>query len=32
MNARYVHIIHTSVFLHMVAIVLLAKAMFYVTW
>ncbi|CAN7290615.1 CopD family copper resistance protein [Pseudomonas brassicacearum subsp. neoaurantiaca] len=32
MNARYVHIIHTSVFLHMVAIVLLAKAMFYLTW
>ena len=32
MNARYVHIIHTSVFLHMVAIVLLAKAMFYVAW
>ncbi|WP_420234385.1 CopD family copper resistance protein [Pseudomonas sp. ABY48] len=32
MNARYVHIIHTSVCLHMVAIVLLAKAMFYVTW
>ncbi|WP_053213772.1 CopD family copper resistance protein [Pseudomonas sp. Q12-87] len=32
MNARYVHIIHTSVFLHMVAIVLLAKGMFYITW
>ena len=32
MNARYVHIIHTSVFLHMVAIVLLAKTMFYITW
>lgn len=32
MNARYVRIIHTRVFLHLVAIVLLAKAMFYVTW
>lgn len=32
MNARYVNIIHTSVFLQMVAIVLLAKGMFYVTW
>jgi len=32
MNARYVRIIHTRVFLHLVAIVLLAKAMFYLTW
>ncbi|MGN8273750.1 CopD family copper resistance protein [Pseudomonas sp. SMV71] len=32
MSARHVHIIHTSVFLHMVAIVLLAKGMFYIAW
>ncbi|SEO41810.1 CopD family copper resistance protein [Pseudomonas sp. NFACC39-1] len=32
MNARYVRIIHTSVFIHLVAIVLLAKGMFYLTW
>ena len=32
MNARYVQVIHTSVFLHMVAIVLLAKGMFYLSW
>jgi len=32
MNARYVQFIHTSVFLHMVAIVLLAKGMFYLSW
>jgi len=32
MSARHVHIIHTSVFLHMVAIVLLAKGMFYIVW
>ncbi|MCQ6254931.1 CopD family copper resistance protein [Pseudomonas sp. Q11] len=32
MNARYVQIIHTSVFVHLVAIVLLAKGMFYATW
>ncbi|AVU76697.1 hypothetical protein FHJ31_16685 [Pseudomonas sp. Fig-3] len=32
MNARYVQIIHTSVFIHLLAIVLLAKGMFYLTW
>ncbi|MFL6967561.1 CopD family copper resistance protein [Pseudomonas alvandae] len=32
MNAGYVQFIHTSVFLHMVAIVLLAKGMFYLSW
>ncbi|WP_434610570.1 CopD family copper resistance protein [Pseudomonas sp. R1-7] len=32
MNGRYVQVIHTSVFLHMVAIVLLAKGMFFLTW
>ncbi|WP_010466108.1 CopD family copper resistance protein [Pseudomonas mandelii] len=32
MKARYVHFIHTSVFCHMVLIVLLAKGMFYLTW
>lgn len=32
MNARYVQFIHTSVFCHLVAIVILAKAMFYLTW
>ncbi|MCE0464123.1 CopD family copper resistance protein [Pseudomonas uvaldensis] len=32
MNAHCVRIIHTRVFLHLVAIVLLAKAMFYVAW
>ena len=32
MNTRYVRFIHTSVFLHLVAIVLLAKGMFYLTW
>ncbi|MCJ8202773.1 hypothetical protein [Pseudomonas sp. RGM2987] len=32
MSARHVHIIHTSVFLHLVAIVLLAKGMFYIGW
>lgn len=32
MSARYQHFIHTSVFCHLVAIVLLAKAMFYLTW
>lgn len=31
MNARYVRFIHVSVFSHLVAIVVLAKAMFYVT-
>jgi hypothetical protein len=32
MNARYLHFIHGSLFCHMVAIVLLAKSMFYLTW
>ncbi|TWC12694.1 MULTISPECIES: CopD family copper resistance protein [unclassified Pseudomonas] len=32
MNARYVQVIHTRVFLHLVAIVLLAKGMFYINW
>ncbi|OOG11217.1 hypothetical protein LOY55_11215 [Pseudomonas sp. B21-040] len=32
MKARYVQLIHGSLFCHMVAIVLLAKAMFYVAW
>lgn len=32
MNARYVKFIHHSVFAHMVAILLLAKGMFYLTW
>lgn len=32
MSARHVHIIHTSVFLHMLGIVLLAKGMFYIAW
>ncbi|MEG0860172.1 MAG: hypothetical protein RSD81_09120 [Pseudomonas sp.] len=32
MTARWVKFIHTSVFTHMVLIVLLAKAMFYLTW
>lgn len=32
LNARYVQRIHTSVFTHMVGIVLLAKAMLYLNW
>ena len=32
MTARYSHFIHTSLFCHMVAIVLLAKGMFYLSW
>lgn len=32
MNARYLHLIHHSVFGHLVLIVLLAKAMFYLSW
>lgn len=32
MNARYLHFIHGSLFCHMVAIVLLAKGMFFLTW
>jgi len=32
MNARYLHFIHHSLFGHMVLIVLLAKAMFYLSW
>ncbi|MFK3788786.1 MULTISPECIES: CopD family copper resistance protein [Pseudomonas] len=32
MTARWVRFIHGSVFTHMLAIVLLAKAMFYLTW
>ncbi|MCP1517615.1 hypothetical protein J2Y74_001925 [Pseudomonas migulae] len=32
MNARYLQFIHGSLFCHMVAIVLLAKGMFYLTW
>lgn len=32
MTARYQNFIHGSVFGHMMAIVLLAKAMFYLTW
>jgi len=32
MDARHVQVIHTRVFVHLLAIVLLAKAMFYVTW
>lgn len=32
LNSRHVKIIHTSVFCHVVLIVFLAKAMFYITW
>ncbi|UCZ85778.1 hypothetical protein LGQ10_05605 [Pseudomonas sp. L5B5] len=32
MTARWVSFIHTSVFIHLLAIVLLAKGMFYLTW
>ncbi|WP_095111239.1 CopD family copper resistance protein [Pseudomonas sp. Irchel 3E20] len=32
MKATYVHFIHRSLFVHMVAIVLLAKGMFYLSW
>lgn len=32
MTARYSQFIHTSLFCHMVAIVLLAKGMFYLSW
>ncbi|MNE87959.1 hypothetical protein D3C80_1852080 [compost metagenome] len=32
MNARYLRIIHLSLFCHMVGIVLLAKGMFYLSW
>lgn len=32
MSARYQNFIHASVFCHMVAIVLLAKGMFYLAW
>ncbi|WP_300656135.1 hypothetical protein [Pseudomonas sp.] len=32
MNARYLRIIHVSLFAHMVGIVLLAKGMFYLSW
>jgi len=32
MNARYSRFIHISLFCHMVAIVILAKGMFYLTW
>ncbi|SEN24282.1 hypothetical protein SAMN04487857_11272 [Pseudomonas sp. ok272] len=32
MSARYQHLIHASVFGHLVVIVLLAKGMFYLTW
>ncbi|MNF64698.1 hypothetical protein D3C84_464380 [compost metagenome] len=32
MKARYLNVIHHSLFGHMVAIVLLAKGMFYLTW
>ncbi|MGC5699015.1 hypothetical protein J4P02_02300 [Pseudomonas sp. NFXW11] len=32
MTARWVSFIHSSVFIHLVVIVLLAKAMFYVSW
>lgn len=31
-SARYVRVIHLSLFVHMVAIVLLAKGMFYLSW
>ncbi|WP_460135624.1 hypothetical protein [Pseudomonas sp. S1_E04] len=31
-SARYVRVIHLSLFMHMVAIVLLAKGMFYLSW
>ena len=31
-SARYSHFIHLSLFVHMVAIVLLAKGMFYLSW
>jgi hypothetical protein len=32
MNARYLRIIHLSLFAHMLGIVLLAKGMFYLSW
>ena len=32
MSARYLHLIHGSLFCHMVIIVLLAKGMFYLSW
>ncbi|WP_079201905.1 CopD family copper resistance protein [Pseudomonas sp. CC6-YY-74] len=32
MNARYLRIIHVSLFVHMIGIVLLAKSMFYLSW
>ncbi len=32
LKSRYVRFIHTSVFVHVVLIVILAKAMFYITW
>lgn len=32
LGSRHVRLIHASVFIHVVLIVLLAKAMFYVTW
>ncbi len=31
-SARYIRLVHLSLFGHMVAIVLLAKSMFYLTW
>jgi len=31
-SAAYLRVIHLSLFGHMVAIVLLAKSMFYLTW
>ena len=31
-SAAYLRFVHLSLFCHMVAIVLLAKSMFYITW